>query len=185
MVRKSLLKNFKVTIVDKNYEGILWLNFQHRTLPFNFYACVCYLPPDQSTRNVDVDNFFDTLTQQIYCLQNKNADLFICGDFNARISDMDDHIPGVDILPDRLIVDDKSNKYGELFCDFLISVNCCVLNGRKCKNNDFTYVSECGKSVVDYCVVPYESLDNFSDIQVKRASELVDQAGCMTLVGKG
>ena len=56
--------------------------------------------------------------------------LYICGDFNARISNLDDFIAGVDSIPERNIVDFKSNRHGELLCYFLIDSNYCVLTGR-------------------------------------------------------
>ena len=36
---------------------------------------------------------------------------------------MPDYIAGVDFLPDRNVIDFKSNRYGEIFIDFLINVN--------------------------------------------------------------
>ena len=101
---------------------------------------------------------------------------YLCGDLNSRIGNMDDFIPGVDFLPERDVIDFKANSYGEIFCEFLSNVNCCVLNGRNGTSNDFTFVSTRGSSVVDYCVVPYECLKNFTNFQVIRASVLFNQS---------
>lgn len=40
-------------------------------------------------------------------------------------------------------------------------------------NNDFTFVSSKGQSVVDYCITSYENLQLFQDFKVIRASDLV------------
>ena len=58
-----------------------------------------------------------------YC---KNATFYICGDFNARCSNFQDFIEGVDNIQDINVVDFSSNKFGELLCDFLIDSNCCI-----------------------------------------------------------
>ena len=69
-----------------------------------------------------------------------------------------------------------SNSYGELLCDFLCNVNCCILNGRNGINNDYTYISTRGSSVVDYCIVPYEQLNSFQNFEVIRAADIVGRA---------
>ena len=85
----------------------------------------------------------------------------LCGDFNARISNFDDFIAGVDFIPDRHIVDFNYNKHGNDLVEFLINSNCCVLNGRNYTSNDFTFIWPQWASVVDYCIVPYEKLNLF------------------------
>ena len=42
--------------------------------------------------------------------------------FNSRSSNLDDYIAGVDSVPVRHVIDYKSNKYGDIFCEFLSSV---------------------------------------------------------------
>ena len=88
-----------------------------------------------------------------------------------------DYIVGVDDICHRDVVDFKCNSYCNTFIDFLISVNCCILNGRNFINNDFTCISTKGCSVVDYCIVPYEYLNLCSDFSVVRANDLVTAAG--------
>ncbi|CAG2228238.1 unnamed protein product [Mytilus edulis] len=98
-------------------------------------------------------------------------------DFNSRCGDENDYIVGVDDLCPRDVVDFKCNSYSNTFIDFLISVNCCILNGRNFVNNDYTCVSTKGCSVVDYCIVPYDYLHLFSNFAVIRANDLVTLAG--------
>ena len=54
----------------------------------------------------------------------------------------------------RGVVDCKCNSYCNTLIDFLISVNCCILNGINLVKNGFTCISTKVCSVVDYCIVP-------------------------------
>ena len=88
---------------------------------------------------------------------------------------MADFIEGVDVIQDRNVIDYSKNMYGEFLCNFLIDSNCCILNGRQCKtidDNDFTFVSTRGNSVVDYFIVPYENIEQFEGFKVVRPAQL-------------
>lgn len=176
LVKDEVAKEMNISIEDATTDGIIWIKFSEKTSSDNqFYVCVTYLPPEFSARSTNVHDFFDSLMSQIYSIPNGNP-FYICGDFNSRIGEMEDFIPGVDELPEREVIDYKSNCYGEIFCEFLSNVNCCVLNGRNSLENDFTYVSTRGLSVVDYCVLPYENLNIYKNFEVIRASELANKS---------
>ena len=66
------------------------------------------MPPNNSSRQTDVDEFFDRLLSAVYSFQHEGP-IQLCGDFNSRISGNYDYIVGVDGLPDRDVVDFKSN----------------------------------------------------------------------------
>ncbi len=102
----------------------------------------------------------------------------ICGDFNSPIRDNTDYIEGVDDLPERNMHDFECNPYCDKFLDFLINANCCVLNGRAgvYAQDNYTCVSSKGKSVMDYCIVPYESLHLFSQFKVHLALDMFNEA---------
>ena len=57
----------------------------------------------------------------------------------------------------RDTVDYGLNKHGHLFTEVLHGSEMFMLNGRNYTNNDFTFVSNRGKSVVDYCVMSQDS----------------------------
>lgn len=126
-VKNHILNSFTVSVLDCEDEGILWINFKPKSknTTHDINICVCYLPPIESTRNIDASGFFDRLMCQIhsYC---KDTMFYICGDFNARCSNFEDFIAGVDQIPERSVVDFSSNKYGELLTEFLIDSNCCI-----------------------------------------------------------
>lgn len=183
LICDSLWNHFTFEILDKSYEGILWIQFISNVDNFVFNLCVCYLPPEGSTRNIDVNDFYETLLAQVYLYQNDGL-FSICGDFNSRISNMTDYIEGVDDVPDREVIDFTHNMYGYKMIDFLLGSNCCVLNGRQdvCIQDDFTSVSTKGLSVVDYCMVPYEALPLYNDFKVYRSRQLFEDAGCVGYV---
>ena len=170
LIKKTLLNDFDVSMLDDTYEGILWLKLIHKQGGDSIVCCVCYLPPINSTRNVDSSEFLDNLMCQMQEFVDQSL-FYLCGDFNARISNFDDFISGVDFIPDRHIVDYNSNKHGDDLVEFLINSYCCVLNGRNNTSNDFTFIGLQGASVVDYCIVPYEKLNLFDSFEVIRMSD--------------
>jgi hypothetical protein len=66
LLSNELLKDFNVSVIDNDNEGILWIKLKCKN---NFYeniiACVCYLPPENSTRRVDGQKFYENLLCQI------------------------------------------------------------------------------------------------------------------------
>ena len=63
---------------------------------------------------------------------------------------MEDFIPDIDFIPQRVASHDYINKQGETFLEFFRDSRMCVLNGRidpLC--NNFTSVSPKGKAVVE------------------------------------
>ncbi|XP_053391072.1 nephrin-like [Mercenaria mercenaria] len=63
-------------------------------------------------RRIKSDNstFYDTLLSNVYLLQSIGQ-IFIFGDFNSRIGNLDDHISGIHVIPDRDIIDFDINAY--------------------------------------------------------------------------
>ncbi|CAC5363406.1 unnamed protein product [Mytilus coruscus] len=153
LIKDEVLDNLSVSILDSSVEDILWIKLSHKYGDSNNICfCVCYLPPEVSSRLNDGEKFFNDLLQQVYCYQNEGF-VYIGGDVNSRCGSEQDYIQGVDDINDREIIDLISNKYGDLLVDFLTSCNLCMLNGRA------DGVSKRGRSVVDYVFTPHEQLD--------------------------
>ena len=183
-ISDRMCMDYNCEILDDSVEGILWLKLTakpHLCVNQVFSVAVCYLPPANSTRQVDAADFYENLLSDVFRFQ-KLGPFCIMGDFNSRCANVQDYIEGVDAIAERNIVDVLSNSYGELLIQFLISANCCILNGRNYHNNDFTCVSSKGLSVVDYILVPYEILHWFSDFRVVRSKDLFTQAGCVSTI---
>ena len=80
LVRNDILDRFNVSVLDDEYEGILWLKLQStKSTNDCFCMCVCYLPPENSRRAVNVNEFFDTLITLIYTHQTFVGFLFLLG----------------------------------------------------------------------------------------------------------
>ncbi len=180
LIREELCELFDVSVLDDQVEGILWLSFSSKSGGGVFKLCVCYLPPEYSSRQHNVQDFYDALLSQVYTYQQEGL-FFLCGDFNGRIGERADSVEGADGVPERHVVDFKVNDYGECLLEFLLSSSCCVLNGRNHLSNDFTSTGQ-GSAVVDYCLVPHEYLAAMSDFQVLRAADLCQQSGCVGVV---
>jgi hypothetical protein len=176
-VCSSDLDHYNATVLDSSVEGILWVQLASKQGDVKWNICVVYLPPHGSSRNMDASAFFEDLHTQIFTYQN-DGKFLIMGDFNSRIGDRPDFIEGIDNVPERDIIDTKQNAYSDLFCEFLISANCVVLNGTSNHSHDFTFVSTRGHSVVDYVIVPHDSLAVCKELEIIRAKSLFTLAGC-------
>ena len=191
LIKVELYEQFDISLLNNEFEGILWIKFSEKFNDRNtFTICVCYLPPENSSRQVCANDFYETLLSHIYMYQQLGP-FYICGDFNSRIGNEQDFILGVDDIQERSPIDFSKNTYGEKLLDFLISASCCVANGRPsvCIQDDFTSISQKGKSVVDYCIVSHEALwlQQIKDFAVTPAHDRIQnniETGSVDLVHK-
>ncbi|CAG2196506.1 unnamed protein product [Mytilus edulis] len=96
LVRNDLMELSNVIIVEHSIDGICWLKFEDKlNLDNVFYACVVYLPPENSTRAVNVHAFVESLMSQMYTIPKGNQ-FYLCGDFNSRCGDLNDFVEGID-----------------------------------------------------------------------------------------
>ena len=168
MINRALLSDFDIHVIDDTVDDMIWIKVQSKIIvSLCFCLCACYLPPVNSSRPVCADSFFEDLLEKVYLYQGQGT-VIISGDFNSRLGNYVDYIEGVDDLPPRTVLDHTCNGYGSLFADFLVRSNLCVFNGRS-GLDDFTCVSPRGASVVDYCVIPQESIAQPWNFIVKRA----------------
>ena len=58
LIKEHICNLFDIDILDITHEGMLWIYLHHKFSDFKTIFCVCYLPPDNSTRQVDKDVFF-------------------------------------------------------------------------------------------------------------------------------
>ncbi|XP_051813220.1 uncharacterized protein LOC110949666 isoform X1 [Acanthochromis polyacanthus] len=145
----------------------------------SFALISCYLPPETSTFGRNAECFFGHLLSLLYRLDVDCS--YLCGDFNARISNLKDYID-TDEIPIRNALDLSSNKHGEAFIEFLKDAKCCVLNGRLNSDADnFTSASVRGKAVVDYIITPHKDIKSCLEINVYTPSELAEKIGSEAL----
>ena len=144
-----------------------------------------YIAPENSPIYTEEDNGITILNERIseVILQYPNAELFLAGDLNARISTMQDFIPEDDLefvfgdtdYPtdpfdmQRRSKDETYNRFGISLLDLCCTHNIHVLNGRLFddKNGEITCVANGGSSVVDYILASttlFESFQQFMRI---------------------
>ena len=126
--------------------------------------------------------FFTHLTNETY--RHSDADsIFICGDLNARIGDKLDHISEIDDIPPRKNIDHTVNQHGNSLLDFVKDTKFCLLNGRLCPENDnFTFLSTRGRSVVDYIMTPHVCLDMCKTFKVLTCNEIINRYNLQHLI---
>ena len=175
LLKDWVMHQCDIHVLDSSFEGILWLQLTNKQTQYKLCVCVCYLPPSNSSRGDISHDFFDSLKTMVY-KYHCEGDFFICGDFNARCGNTQDIWDSSAVIPRRLTIDHSSNIAGKLLLDFLESADMCMLNGRfGDPSNRYTSFSPLGMSLVDYCLVPIELFNNFSQFSVHPTPELVDQ----------
>ena len=175
LLKDWVMHQCDIHVFDSSFEGILWLQLTNKQTQYKLCVCVCYLPPSNSSRGDISHDFFDSLKTMVY-KYHCEGDFFICGDFNARCGNTQDIWDSSAVIPRRLTIDHSSNIAGKLLLDFLESADMCMLNGRfGDPSNRYTSFSPLGMSLVDYCLVPIELFNNFSQFSVHPTPELVDQ----------
>ena len=115
-------------------------------------------------------------------LHYPNADLFVSGDLNLRIADLQDCIPfdnlqfvfGETAYPTdqfdtiRNSKDDTCNRFGTFLIDMWCSHNIHVLNGRLFEDSAgvITCVANNGRSVLDYMLASTTLLKSFTHFHI-------------------
>ena len=176
-IKESVYREFYVTIIEVNYEGILVLKLVHKDTGKQIAICSCYLPPEGVIRGQNSQDFFDNLLNIVY----ETSEMDICifaGDINARIADMRDYIPNVDNVGQRVNIDDVKNSHGDAFIEFLKESSYCVLNGRcNVPGDNFTFITNRGRSVVDYIFMPQHLINQVTDFHVYPVLQLCNDIG--------
>jgi len=114
-----------------------------------------------------------------------DSPVLLCGDFNARISDKSDFIDSLDSVSKRTHLDTSSNSHGENFIDFLKDSCCYVLNGRfDATNDNYTCISQRGKSVVDYMVCSGSTFSKISDFRVMTMTDVIDGLNLISTISE-
>ncbi len=65
-IKKDLLEQYTIDVIDKEVEGILRLKFFHLNAGCTFIVFTYYLPPETSIWGKDASYFFNHLLSQIY-----------------------------------------------------------------------------------------------------------------------
>ncbi|MES9883775.1 MAG: reverse transcriptase family protein [Sedimenticola sp.] len=185
LIKSRLLEYYVLTVLDCSHDDILWIKLTSKTDTTEcLYLCSCYLPPQGSSRGDFSQEFYDILTAQIYQYHGDEP-LFVLGDVNGRIADLQDFNENLDNVPRRVNIDTVRNQFGNALIDFLKDTKMCVVNGRgdsTCDN--YTCISTRGKSVVDYIIAPHAHLDTVKHFRVITVSDCTKRYNITTGTAK-
>ena len=174
LVSNKLLNSYKVDIIDKNTEGILAIKCTRVISNYQLVIIVCYLPPENSPWGKNVEMFFAYLISIIYVLSEIDQ-ILIVGDFNAKIGSLQDIVEN-DVYAERKILDNTKNNHGESLIEFLRDSKMCILNGRvNSDNNDYTFISTRGKSIIDYMITQHEDIEKCKHFEIIQVADIIQK----------
>jgi hypothetical protein len=183
LIKNSLLFDFTLAIIDKSHDGILCIKLKHRYSGLELLVFAIYLPPETGIWGRDANSFYNHLLSLMYLYSDVEL-CIVCGDVNGRIGNKKDFIPEIDDLPTRKHIDDNVNQHGNALIEFLLESKMCVINGRGNPNDDnFTYISPRGRSVVDYIMIPHNIYERCSNFQVRTPTDIIDSLNLTNLLG--
>ena len=182
LVKNVLFNWYDICVFDKCIDGIIGMKLVDKISKCTLIVYNCYLPPINSVYSSESVEFFNHLTQQLYL--NADAEMIIiCGDFNGRVGNVNDVIEGVDNIPLRRNLDDTLQGHGEELLNFIKDNRLCMLNGRFMSEYDnFTYISDKGKSVVDYIITPQDCFVKCVNFEVLTMNELLQKFNLMDML---
>lgn len=189
---KSYVKILKTTIPD-----IQWIKLEKEFFGFikDLFICIVYNPPEGSSysKNLDYD-ILDCLEKDIVSYQ-KQGNILLCGDFNARVATYPDFIIHDDnyftplyqsYRSDKQILkrnskDEKIDKRGRDLLDLCISNQIRIMNGRVLGDTfgKFTCYTPNGASTVDYVLLSESVLDQILYMKVSNFLPTLSDCHCM------
>ena len=175
LIKTKTLELYEPRILDHSQDGLLWMKLKDAP-ELGIIMCVCYLPPEGSSRGNSAQEFYDRQLTQLYTICDGNPTI-ICGDYNGRIGHKTDC--NIDEIPIAGVpIDNTCNKFGDHLLDFIHDASLCLLNDRFNANNDnFTCISSRGSLVVDYLMTPRSQFRHVNDFIVTTVTEALDRYG--------
>ncbi len=183
LVKRTLIDCHDVDVIENQADGIIALGISNKKSHFSTLIIGLYVPPENSVIGEKIDSFLENVTNMLY--EHNDYDMtIVCGDFNSRLGKELDYIPEIDVLPLRVIIDEVHDQNGITMCDFLLENKLAVVNGRVCPLKDnFTCINTRGRSVIDYFVVAQENMENVTDFEVRRVTDIINMLSIHELVG--
>ncbi len=176
LIREEITRFYDITDIDKSIDGLYIIKLINRFTRYTILLIACYLPPERSPWGRDASNFYAHIVNYLYIHSNSCDAVYMCGDVNGRLGNKQDYIKGIDNISDRQVLDKTTNNHGDSLLEFLMDTKMCIVNGRITpENNDYTFISTRGKSVVDYFIVPTDMLNKCIKFEVSRSRELINK----------
>ena len=143
-----------------------------------------YLPPPPKKSKYSNNNEFALNDLTIELFYHTDTDnVYICGDFNARIGNKHDIVIDEETVK-RISIDGKVNQQGERLLTFLNDVSYCVTNGRTTPCEDgFTWVTSYrGRAVVDYHITRSCDITSINRTIARSCNEIIAVEGIEQLI---
>ena len=171
LIANRVLHRDHVDIIDKTFDGILWIELKMKNdHDIKLLLCVCYLPPEGSSRGNIAQEFYDTLLSQIYMYYN-DSPMLLCGDYNDRIGSKIDW-NNDELVTSRTPLDVTFNRFGDIFFRVFTPFQYMSSEREERHTDDnYTCVSSRGWSVMDNIVVPKAQLNYTSDFRVTTVTD--------------
>jgi exonuclease III len=135
LVSSRLAQHTTIEAKDEDV-SCLWLRIKATGthLAKDLMVATCYIPPETSCqlRRCSLEDRFQRLLQHSSSM-SRRAHVLLCGDFNARIADLDDlssHVPPCVHPQHRCCHDTTVNRAGRLFIEVCQANGLAVLTGR-------------------------------------------------------
>ena len=158
LFKNDVYQYYDIELLDKSKDGLIAVKLTKKMTGYSFVIAGCYLPPEQSVWGRDAVGFYAHLLHLIHMYAELDA-FYICGDLNSRIGCKVDNISIIDKLSERQVLDFSVNSHGASLHEFLLDSRCCIINGRITpERNEFTFVHQRGRSVVDYFLVNIDNI---------------------------
>ena len=178
--------------VFSSHELVAWIKLDCKFFNFDqdVYIACAYLPPEGSTYSAAGGNYFDILESEI-TKYSSSGNILLCGDLNARTGTYNDFITAIpstdtgisrfaniptfgagnyNIAPRYSLDKTRPNKYGKELLKLCKTGNMLICNGRLGMDKGvgkLTCYTAHSKSVVDYLVSSYSSLQLIQNFQVE------------------
>lgn len=147
-----------------------------------------YFPPENSPFYTGIAmSGLQQLEQLIIKNNLLDSELLLCGDFNARTSNLCDYTTCSDNIPElkefndifdndigieRVSLDKKTNKFGHELLDFCKVFSCYIVNGRFGSGGDgYTFINQNGCSIIDYFIVSRNIYDLITMFEIQANTE--------------
>ena len=179
LVNHNLAKEHVVNGCYKLMDNVISVRLTNKISREETVVFCVYLPPDGSKYSKGNETILNKLTIEMY--QHGSADyVYVCGDFNAQIGELNDDPLNTGIgINKHIPVDLTLNQQGQKLINFVSDIKGCILNGRIDVAKDFftSVARHKGKAVVDYHISRQSDINAVKEMEVVSCIELIAKKG--------
>ena len=183
LINNTIYEDCKVIKSFVLQDNVIGVSLQNNYNDFETIVYCVYLPPEGSKYATNNERILNKLTIKLYRRQNADQ-IFICGDFNARVGKSDDIPLTGGGTSNCVVLDEMLNSQGTKLLNFISDIKGCIINGQVTPHLDnFTSVAaHKGNAVVDYHLTRQSDLKFVKEMEIVSCVNLIDQLDCQYLV---